>query len=84
MASAAWGVTSLSFLPAGTERCPYIHQLSVWSFALRPCWRTFPLGLYPIYCCTRQGVGMSLAQVIFVLTQSSPRETCSVMGELQG
>lgn len=84
MASAVWGVTSLCFLPAGTERCPYIHQLSVRSFALHPCWRTFPLGLYPIYCCTRQGVGMSLAQVIFVLTQSSPRETCSVMGELQG
>lgn len=45
---------------------------SLSSSALHPCWRTFPLSLCPVYCCTRQGVGMSLAEVIFVLTLRSP------------
>lgn len=91
LVQASYGICSLgcdlSVPPASRDRecCRYIYQLAVPSSALQPCWRTFPLSLYPVYCCTRQGVGMSLAQrVIFVLTQSSPRGSCSVVGELLG
>lgn len=80
------GVTSLSMPPTSRDRrcCPYIHQLSVPSSVLHPCWRAFLLSLHPVYCCTSQGAGMSLAwRVIFVLIWSSSRGSCSVMGELQ-
>lgn len=80
------GVWLLSVPPTSRDRrwCPYTHPLSVPSPLLHPCWRAFRLSLHPVYCCTSQGEGMSLAQrVIFLPTWSSSRGSCGVTGEPQ-
>lgn len=81
--NAVGGVTSQAVPPTIRGRIPTSISCLCCSL-LHPCWRAFPLSLHHVYCCTSQGAGMSLAQrVIFVLMWSSPRESCSVMAELQ-